>query len=88
MAGFYSAGDTGSAALIVLTAAALQSPFWGLVYIVIFGIGSIVGMATLSALIAWPISYTSQSAAWLNHGLQLVIGGATVALGVVVMLES
>lgn len=81
-------GMAGSAALIVLTAATLASPLWGFIYIVVFGLGSIAGMAVLSAAIALPLTYTARSVTWLHGGLQLGIGCATIALGVVVMSDN
>jgi cytochrome c biogenesis protein CcdA len=78
-------GMAGSAALIVLTAATLHSPLLGLVYIVVFGIGSVLGMALLSLVIALPITYAARSVAWLHRGIQVVIGGATICLGLSVM---
>ncbi len=74
-------GVAGSAALIVLTAATQQSPLWGIFYILLFGIGSIVGMALLSVAIALPMTYAAQSVDWAHRGLQLCVGIATLAIG-------
>ncbi|MBT3910116.1 MAG: urease accessory protein, partial [Rhodospirillaceae bacterium] len=41
-------GLAGSAALLILTASTVDSPALGLIYIALFGIGSIAGMAALS----------------------------------------
>ena len=81
-------GMAGSAALIVLTAATLHSPWWGLVYIVLFGVGSIVGMALLSLVIALPITYAARSVGWAHKGLQLCVGLVTIAIGTHVLVES
>jgi sulfite exporter TauE/SafE len=81
-------GMAGSAALVVLTAAALQSPLWGVAYILVFGLGSIAGMAALSAVIALPLSYTARSLTQVNHALQLAIGIATIAIGLSVLMGS
>ena len=50
-------GMAGTGALLVLAAASVQSPLTGLIYIVLFGLGSITGMAVLSALVAVPMGY-------------------------------
>lgn len=81
-------GMAGSAALVLLTAATLDSPLWGLVYILVFGVGSIVGMAVLSAVIAVPLSYTARSMTWANRGLQLAIGLFTIWLGASLVAET
>ena len=48
-------GMAGSAALILLSLEAVQSFPMGILYIVLFGAGSIVGMALLSIAIAIPL---------------------------------
>ena len=81
-------GVAGSAALVVLTAATLQSPIWGVFYILLFGIGSIAGMALLSAAIALPMTYAARSVDWAHRGLQLCVGIATLAIGAHLVFES
>ena len=74
-------GTAGSAVLTVYIAANLESPFAGLVYVSLFGLGSILGMALLSAIIAWPLKTTATRLTWANRGLQVVIGLASIAIG-------
>jgi len=81
-------GLAGSAALVVLTASQVADPVIGIAYVVLFGVGSIFGMAALSAVIAVPLRFTAKSLTWLNRGLQGVVGGVTVVLGFVVMYET
>src|SRR4030095_16329850 len=47
-------GMAGSAALLVLAATQASSPAAGLGYVALFGVGSMIGMAALSAVIAVP----------------------------------
>jgi hypothetical protein len=78
-------GMAGSAALIVLSLGAMQSPGRALLYIVTFGIGSIAGMAVLSAVMSGPLRL---SAKWLGEGHQIVmglIGAFSCAVGVIVV---
>ena len=75
-------GMAGSAALILLTLHTTLSPMMGLLYIVLFGLGSIAGMAVLSLVIALPLRYSARSLTWLHQGLQGTIGGVTIILGV------
>ena len=81
-------GMAGSAALVVLTAATVGSVPLGLGYIMLFGVGSIVGMAALSAVIAVPLTWSARAMTWANRSLQSAIGLATVILGVLVVDES
>lgn len=74
-------GMAGSAALLVLAAAGLQSPAEGLAYVALFGIGSIAGMALLSALMAVPLAWSARTLTWAHRGLQGVAGGATLIFG-------
>ena len=80
-------GMAGSAALLLLTATSFTSAPLGLLYIALFGVGSVAGMAALSALIAVPLRYTAGLLSFSRHALQAVIGGATVALGVFMVYE-
>jgi ABC-type nickel/cobalt efflux system permease component RcnA len=75
-------GMAGSAALVVMAAASISSPWWGLLYVLLFGLGSVVGMALLSAVIALPLSWTARSLTIGNHALQVAIGLVTIAIGV------
>lgn len=78
-------GMAGSAALLVLTASSAIEPKQALLYIALFGVGSIVGMAMLSALIAVPLTYAAQTMTWGHRALQGVVGTGTVALGAFVI---
>ena len=86
-------GMAGSAALILLSLEALRTPAWGLVYIAVFGIGSIAGMAALSVVIAIPMRLTSRRLALgrldrAHGGLSALVGLATVLLGCYVVFRS
>lgn len=74
-------GMAGSAALIILTLHTVQSPITGLLYLLCFGIGSIIGMAVLSVIIAIPLRYSSNGPTWLYNGFQAIVGIATLSLG-------
>lgn len=80
-------GLAGSAAILVLTAASVGAIPLGLLYIAVFGAGSIVGMAALSAVIAIPLGYSARLFTWGNRALRGAIGAATVGLGVLILYE-
>jgi len=71
-------GMAGSAALVLLSLEALRSPARGFVYIAIFGLGSILGMAALSAV---PLRLTSRHLTRAHGGLSAGVGLATLVLG-------
>jgi ABC-type nickel/cobalt efflux system permease component RcnA len=74
-------GIAGSAALILLTLQSTDSIGLGLIYTGLFGIGSIFGMAMLSAAIAIPMAYASDSLTQLYVWFRGAVGAATVGLG-------
>ena len=75
-------GLAGSGALIVLAASASAgTPLKALAYVLVFGLGSIVGMALLSAVVAVPITLTARALTGLNAALQLSIALVTIAIG-------
>lgn len=81
-------GLAGTAAVVVLTASAQTTPAMGLAYIAIFGLGSIVGMAMVTALIAVPISMTARSLTRMNRFLQVVVGTLTMGIGGAIALRT
>ena len=74
-------GMAGSAALLLLTAASIGSAPLGILYIALFGVGSIAGMAALSMVIAVPLTYSARALTWAHRGLHAAIGLVTVGLG-------
>jgi ABC-type nickel/cobalt efflux system permease component RcnA len=80
-------GMAGSAAMIVLTLQTVQSFGMGLIYITLFGLGSIGGMAALSMAIMLPLRHSASRYAKLHQYLQFGIGTATIVLGITLMFE-
>lgn len=74
-------GVAGSAALLVLAASQIASPLFGLVYLLLFGIGSMLGMGVLSAAIAVPLAASARRLTWANRALQGAVGIVTIAIG-------
>ena len=80
-------GMAGSAALILLTLDTTASPWHGLAYIAVFGLGSMVGMAVLSAVIVVPLRFSARGMTWLHNGIRATVGSGTIALGVFTILS-
>ena len=81
-------GMAGSAALLVLAVSQAASPAMGLGYVALFGIGSMIGMAALSTVIAVPLVVSARSLTWANRGLQGAVGVATIAIGLSTIVET
>ncbi len=80
-------GMAGSAAIILTTAATLNSAPLGLFYIAVFGAGSILGMAAISLLMSL-VLIPVRALKRLNNGLHYFIGMATMSVGLYVVVSS
>jgi cytochrome c biogenesis protein CcdA len=74
-------GMAGSAALLVLAVSQAPTPTQGLLYVALFGLGSMVGMGALSAAIAVPLSLSARWLTAVNRGLQIAVGVLTIGIG-------
>jgi cytochrome c biogenesis protein CcdA len=75
-------GMAGSAALLVLAVSQASSPAAGLLYVALFGIGSMLGMGALSVAIAVPIAISARWLTWANRSLQGAVGAITILIGI------
>ena len=80
-------GLAGSAALMLLVVTSIHSPMEGFLYIVIFGVGSVVGMMLISTLIALPFVYTAFHFTRLNGGITAFASVASIVLGAAIIYE-
>ncbi|MGD9561955.1 MAG: urease accessory protein UreH [Pyrinomonadaceae bacterium] len=80
-------GLAGSAALMLLIIPTIDSRAVGLLYIVIFGIGSIGGMMLMSLLVGLPFRFTDLKFHRFNHILQAVAGLISISLGLWIVYE-
>lgn len=80
-------GLAGSAALMLVIIPTIGSRVVGLLYIVIFGIGSIGGMMLMSLLVGLPFHLTASRFKRLNLLLQASAGCVSVALGLWIVYE-
>lgn len=80
-------GLAGSGVLIVLTASTLENVEAVLGFILIFGIGSIIGMSIVSSLIGLPFVLTTKIKS-TNKILKLVAGTASLLIGANIIYET
>ncbi len=81
-------GAAGSAGLVALAAAATGNAWTAMGYILIFGFGSILGMATLTWVASWPLRLAESAASRLLSAVRLGVAGLAIYLGVTVMAET
>ncbi len=74
-------GVAGSAALTLGVLATIPSITIGLVYIAVFGLGSIGGMLLMSAIIGAPFAVTARRFSKINGGIRLAAGLLSVIFG-------
>jgi ABC-type nickel/cobalt efflux system permease component RcnA len=74
-------GVAGSAALTLAVLTTIPSVALGLIYIAIFGMGSIGGMLLMSALIGLPFAVTARRFSMINGGIRLFAGLFSILFG-------
>lgn len=75
-------GLAGSAAVALLVLTTIRNPAWAVAYLFIFGVGTIVGMMLITALIALPVAYSERRLATLHRGLRVASGLISLGFGV------
>ncbi len=80
-------GMAGSAALVLLFVDQVQTIAAGILYIVLFGAGSILGMLAFSLVISVPLSLTAKHMTRLHNGLQVAIGVITSGIGLMLLMK-
>jgi hypothetical protein len=74
-------GLAGSGALTALVVTTLPSTAAQITYMVVFGLGSTLGMAALTGLLGWPLARAGRNRA-LARSLSLAVGCVSTVLGV------
>lgn len=80
-------GLAGSAGLMLAIIPTIESRAIGLLYIIIFGAGSIGGMILMSFLVGLPFHLTAKNFNRLNYALQSIAGFVSIAVGVFIIYE-
>jgi high-affinity nickel-transport protein len=76
-------GLAGSAAIALLVLATIDRPAWSAVYLAVFGLGTIVGMMLVTALVALPSLYAATHVPAMERWLRMASGAASLAFGLV-----
>ena len=75
-------GLAGSAAVALLVLTTIRDPRWSIMYLVVFGLGTIAGMMLITAAIAWPFARAGARMDGLNRGLRVASGLVSLLFGV------
>jgi len=80
-------GLAGSAAVALLVLSTIKSPLWSTAYLLVFGLGTMVGMALMTAAISMPLVYTGRRFFRINRYLIAASGFASVAFGIFLVYQ-
>jgi high-affinity nickel-transport protein len=77
-------GLAGSAAIALLVLTVIGRSSWSLVYLLIFGVGTIVGMVLVTATIGIPFAAAGGRTARLHRTLRIASGAISLVFGLVI----
>ena len=80
-------GLAGSAGLMLLVLPSIDSPWVALLYIAIFGVGSIAGMMIMSVLMGLPLYFTAGRFVAVNKGIRFLAGAFSLVWGALLINE-
>jgi cytochrome c biogenesis protein CcdA len=81
-------GVAGSAGLTLLSLQALHSVGWALLYLTLFGLGSVLGMVLFSLVLSGPLGWFARHLERTSQSLELALGTLTIGIGCWVMVAS
>lgn len=74
-------GLAGSAAIALLVLAQIRDPLWGVLYLLLFGVGTVAGMMVITSVIAVPFALSRERLPHLNLWLRVAAGLLSLGLG-------
>jgi high-affinity nickel permease len=80
-------GLAGSAAIALLVLTTIRNPKWAVLYLLIFGVGTIAGMMLITGAMVLPFVYANNRFSRLNRGLRVASGLISVAFGLFLVYE-
>jgi High-affinity nickel-transport protein len=80
-------GLAGSAAVALLVLGTIRDARWAVFYLLVFGVGTIVGMMLMTLAFSVPFTLAGNRFAWLNRGLVAATGAVSLVFGLVVAYQ-
>jgi high-affinity nickel-transport protein len=80
-------GLAGSAAVAILAMTTIADPWWAVAYLLLFGLGTVAGMAAMTTAMAFPIVYTGRRMVRWSEAISAGSGVVSVAFGVFIALQ-
>jgi len=79
-------GLAGSAAVALLVLATIRDAGWAILYLLLFGAGTVAGMMLITSALAVPLAYTANRFAWGRH-LSWMTGLLSVGFGLFLVYQ-
>lgn len=79
-------GAAGSAGLLALAVASVPDPYQAIYYVLLFGVGSMIGMATMSLAASWPLNAAERFATRVHGALSITVAMFGIVLGLHVLM--
>ncbi len=80
-------GLAGSAAVALLVLTTIHDPRWGVLYLLIFGAGTVGGMVLITAALSVPFTYAGSRFAWMTRGLVMASGLLSLGFGLFISYQ-
>lgn len=80
-------GLAGSAAVALLVLATIRTPFAAAMYLLMFGLGTVLGMMIVTALLAVPALFVGERVVKMRVGVRLAAGALSIVFGLLLARE-
>lgn len=80
-------GLAGSAAVAILVMTTIGDPWWSVAYLLLFGLGTVAGMAAMTTAMAFPIVYAGKKMFRWNEWITMGSGVISVAFGLFISIQ-
>jgi nickel/cobalt exporter len=80
-------GLAGSAAVALLVLSTIRSPLWAIAYLLVFGIGTIIGMMLMTSAMAIPVAYTGKHFEVAGRYLSPISGIVSTGFGLFLVYQ-
>ena len=81
-------GLAGSATLMLIVLSSAKTPIIGIIFILIFGLGSMIGMAAFGYLASIPLKFAGERVTNLNNKLTILIASASMLIGLSIVFHT
>jgi hypothetical protein len=81
-------GLAGSAGVALLATSTIESPLWALAYLAMFGVGTLAGMAVLTAALAWSLAWSGRRGGWIGTVTSYLPGGCSLLVGLGLLADT